>query len=575
MLVKRIVQQFLDEVVNELGKTNRLEFRDFGVFETKLRKARKAQNPKTLEPVSVPEKRTVKFKVGRLMKAKLAELSGTAIDDEAGDIDEMADSGPDDEDNIAEEGRGVDLGLQGGRGGPPLFSQKDKEQGRAVSATTLNRCPLHLNPEPRMLNQRLLAVLDARRVATCFRQRRPVKILDATRVEIDGGSLINFSGNDYLGLSHHPALTASSCDVSGAGASALVSGYTTDHADTEACIARWKGTESAVLLPSGYQANHAAIQTFAGIGGNHGEGVRFLLDKLSHASLIDAVRSTRCPFRIFPHNDVAKVRRLLESAPGDQLQVIVTESIFSMDGDASSLPGLCELREKFHCALLVDEAHGSGVYGPSGAGLAAELSLSDSIDVTVCTFSKAAGLVGGAVCGTQSFGAAVVNFGRAYIYSTAIPPTTARQIRLSIELMSSESWRQTKVRALAREVRAGLTSRGWRLPPGDSPIIPIIVGNEANAIQAATSLEKAGLLAIAIRPPTVASQSCRIRITVNAEHKPEQITVLLEALEKFRQSNLLLRWLSGQCSKHRIRRQRVTQTVLRSRLGTLLRQTGR
>ena len=405
-------------------------------------------------------------------------------------------------------------------------------------------CPPAADHSPQ-LHRRLAQVLDARLASKRLRRRRPLILLDATHVEIDGRRLINFAGNDYLGLSHHPALRSSPGEVSGAGASALVCGYTADHANAEACIARWKNTESAVLLPSGYQANLAAIQTFAGIGGEPAndvnerrirgqdkgmQSVRFLLDKLSHASLIDAVRSTGSPFRIFPHNHVDKLWRLLKSAPRDQQQVIVTESIFSMDGDACPLATLCALREEFGCALLLDEAHGSGVYGVNGAGLAAELKLSDSVDVTVCTFSKAAGLIGGAVGGSNLFCEALANFGRAYIYSTAIPPSLARQIGRAIQLMAEEPERQQKLRRLANDVRSSLTSSGWNLPDGDSPIIPIIVGDEAKAIAAADHLQNAGLLAVAIRPPTVKPNACRLRITLNAAHEPDQISLLLTSL---------------------------------------------
>ena len=384
------------------------------------------------------------------------------------------------------------------------------------------------------LASRLDEALDAVRSIDRYRNRRPLRVVDATNVELDGRRLINFAGNDYLALSRHADLQSArfSSIAAGSTASALVTGYTTEHADAEACIARWKGTDRAVLLPSGYQANHAAIQTFAAMGRNRPESMRFLVDKLAHASLIDAIRATGCPFRVFPHNGMDKLRRLLETSDREQLQVIVTESIFSMDGDACLLPEIAKLREQFGCAILLDEAHGSGVYGPGGSGFAAELKLRDAIDVSVCTFSKAAGLVGGAVCASTPFCEALVNFGRAYIYSTAVPPTLAKQIEKSIELMASEPWRQRIVRRSTIYLRAKLAEAGWIFPAGDSPIVPLVVGDESAALAAARKLESGGILTVAIRPPTVAPQACRLRITVNAAHSIEQLDHLLATLGK-------------------------------------------
>src|SRR4051812_6167694 len=211
----------------------------------------------------------------------------------------------------------------------------------------------------------------------------------------------------------------------GAGAAPLISGYTDLHASAERALARWKGTESAVLLPSGYQANLAAVQALAAIGERSGRPVHFLLDKLVHASLIDAVRETRAEFRIVQHQGVEKIERLLLEGAGERTQVVVTESIFSMDGDAADLSGLAALKAKCPFVLLLDEAHGTGVYGPSGAGLAAERGLGDAVDVTIVTLSKAMGSGGGAVCASSAFCEAVVNFGRAYIFSTPLPPAPA------------------------------------------------------------------------------------------------------------------------------------------------------
>ena len=189
-------------------------------------------------------------------------------------------------------------------------------------------------------------------------------------------------------------------------------------------IAAWKGTEAAILLPSGYQANLAAIQTLAAIGKLTG-GARFLVDKLTHASLIDAIRGSGEPFRIFPHNHMAKLKRLLQESDKAALQVVVTESIFSMDGDAADLRAIAELKLEHEFFLLLDEAHATGVYGPAGAGLAAEYGLRQIVDVSILTLSKALGGIGGAVCGSAVFCEALVNYGRAYLFSTGVPAAVA------------------------------------------------------------------------------------------------------------------------------------------------------
>jgi 8-amino-7-oxononanoate synthase len=364
-----------------------------------------------------------------------------------------------------------------------------------------------------------------------LRTRIPITPIDATHLEIDGRRYVNFASNDYLGLTHHPSVIRAGQEAlakygAGSGASALVSGYTQAHRSAEEAIARWKGTEAAVLLPSGYQSAHAIVQTL------NLPGVRFLLDKLCHASLVDAVRGGGAEFRIYPHNHLEKLERLLADAPAAQRQVVITESIFSMDGDAADLEGIAALKRKYDFVLVLDEAHGSGVYGRDGAGYAAERGFANIVDVSLVTLSKAAGVAGGAICASKAFCDGVVNWGRAYIYSTAIPPSAASAIEAAITVMKAEPQRRQRVRELARRVRDELKSGGLQISDGDSPIIPIILGSEKRALDAANSLREKGILAIAIRPPTVARETSRLRITLSCEHADEEIQMLLEALKK-------------------------------------------
>jgi 8-amino-7-oxononanoate synthase len=339
---------------------------------------------------------------------------------------------------------------------------------------------------PDDLEQFITEDLAARDALHQLRVRRPLEHLSSTHVRCDGVDYVNFASNNYLGLTHHPRLIAAARlslerDGLGSGAASLITGYTTTHAAAEASIARWKGTQDAVLLPSGYQANHAVVQTLAALGEKKG-GVRFLLDKLVHASLVDAVRGSGQPFRVFPHNHLPKLERLLEEAPADQMQVVVTESIFSMDGDAADLAGLVKLKRARPFILVLDEAHGSGVYGPDGAGLAAEVGVSHEVDVSVVTLSKALGSVGGAVCASRQFCAALINHGRAFIYSTAVPPWVAAGAREAIAVLHDEPERAARVRTLARRVREEVALLGFEMPSGDAPIIPIIVGESERAM---------------------------------------------------------------------------------------------
>lgn len=385
----------------------------------------------------------------------------------------------------------------------------------------------------------LSCALDQRRQEQLLRRRLLVQRVDATHVRIDGRVLIDFSSNDYLGLSHHPRVLEAlggDCRQVGAKASGLVSGHSPDHASAERAIAAWKGCEASILLPSGYQANLAAVQTIAAVSEKSGTKTRFLIDKLAHASLIDAVRASGCDFRVFPHNHLDKLRRLLEHAD-DAVQVVVTESIFSMDGDSADLSGLARLKQSHRFVLLLDEAHAGGVYGPYGSGYAAEQGLSNLVDVGVVTLSKALGCSGGAICGSRALIDAVVNFGRACIYSTALSLPIAKAVERAVSVLRDEPWRQVRLRQSAVRVRQVLRSAGLvedtKGQPGileDSPIIPVILKTESAALSASERLAETGLFVVAIRPPTVPRGTSRLRITLSCEHTNDQLDHLLDRL---------------------------------------------
>jgi 8-amino-7-oxononanoate synthase len=374
--------------------------------------------------------------------------------------------------------------------------------------------------------------LHDRRSADLLRRRRVVTPVDGVRMQVDGRIVINFAGNDYFGLTRHPKMLAAlQCSTAaGSGSAALISGYTDAHAAAEADLARWKGTEAALLLPSGYQANTAAVQTLAALGEAAGRPARFLVDKLAHASLIDAVRGSGNAFRVFPHNGIAKLDRLLTDSPAGVMNVVVTESVFSMDGDTADLASLADLKRRHDFVLLLDEAHGSGVYGQDGAGLAAEKNLTSIVDVTVVTLSKALGLAGGAICGGGAFADAVINAGRAYIYSTAVAPATASLVQTALSILRDEPDRQARLRATAAALRRRLAAGGLPVTAGDSPIVPIAVSDEAATLAAAASLFDRGFLVGAVRPPTVPRGTSRLRITISSEHDMQMIDQLVSAI---------------------------------------------
>ena len=316
-------------------------------------------------------------------------------------------------------------------------------------------------------------------------------------------------------------------------------------------IADWKKTGSAVLFPSGYQANAGAIQTAAAVAKLTG-GARFLVDKLAHASLLDAVGAASEPFRVFPHNGMTKLRRLLEEAPKDQLQIVVTESIFSMDGDAADFAALATLKRERNFLLIVDEAHASGVYGSGGAGLPDELGVADIVDVSIVTLSKALGGIGGVVCASSVFCQMMVNRGRAYLYSTSIPAAIAAATEAALKVMRDEPWRQQRVRELARRVRQALaihlseseskatassgaqSNKVLAALEQESPIVPIILGDERAATLAAAKLMEQQIFVVPIRPPTVPRGASRLRVTLCCDHTDAEVDQLIRAIASVR-----------------------------------------
>ena len=380
--------------------------------------------------------------------------------------------------------------------------------------------------------------LEALRARSLDRHLREICTAQGAEIEIGGRRFINFSSNDYLGLANDPMLRqAGSAAIRefgvGAGASRLISGTQSPHVRLERALAKWKGTEAALCFSSGYAAALGTIPALVG------KDDVIVLDKLCHASLIDGAKLSDAILRVFPHNHLAKLESHLGWARReypDKRVIVVTESVFSMDGDRARLRELVELKKRFNALLMLDEAHAVGVIGPNGRGLAAEENLSDDVDVQMGTLSKALGASGGYICGSRDLIDWLINRARAFIYSTAPAPAVAAAASAAIDFLSSPEGEERRLLLwkkinLMQELlpRSGLNKKAG---VAGSAVFPWIVGDEQAALNLAAALQSESFLVPAIRYPTVAKGSARLRITVAALHKEDQIRSLCQAIKR-------------------------------------------
>ncbi len=355
------------------------------------------------------------------------------------------------------------------------------------------------------------------------RRMRVCEPLPRGRCRVDGIELVNLASNDYLGLAGDPRVIAAALDATarygaGARASALVSGRTPLHAELERAIAEFEGTEAAVLFPTGFAANVGAIGSLV-----EADDV-VLCDRLNHASLIDGCRLSGARLRVYSHSDLAHLSSELDKAKGARRRLIVTDSLFSMDGDAAPLTELFALAARSESMLLIDEAHATGVYGASGRGLCEEAGLDGQECIRVGTLSKAIGSQGGFVAGTEALCDWIRNTARPQMFSTALTPGACGAALESLRLIRSEPDRRVRVRDLAREMRSELRAAGWQVTGDvDCPIVPLILGDPQAAVSLSLALQQHGFLVPAIRPPTVPRGTSRLRISLTAEHTSEEI----------------------------------------------------
>lgn len=360
------------------------------------------------------------------------------------------------------------------------------------------------------------------------RQLHPVDRCDRL-VTRGGRTLLNFASNDYLALATHPALRDAVIEAArshgvGAGASRLVTGDLLIHHEVEARFAAFKHAQAALITPTGYAANLAAVTALAG------EGDVLCADKLNHASLVDAARLSGATLRIYPHLNLDKLERLLARSGEARRRLIVTDAVFSMDGDCADLPRLCELRDRYDAILIVDEAHATGVLGESGAGLAEHQGMAGRIDVTVSTAGKALGGLGGIVTGSRLIIETLVSAARTFIYTTAPPPTQVAAIGAALDVVAAEPQRRMHLRRLSDRLRERLISKGWPIAMDPTPIVPLVVGTAEAAIGLSSRLEAAGYLVPAIRPPTVPTGAARLRVSLRADMSDGDIDGLVDIL---------------------------------------------
>ncbi|MEK0361164.1 8-amino-7-oxononanoate synthase [Pseudomonas sp. CBC3] len=370
--------------------------------------------------------------------------------------------------------------------------------------------------------------LAARRAEHLYRQRPLLETPQQPEATVDGERLLAFCSNDYLGLANHPEVIAAMQQGAakwgvGGGASHLVIGHSTPHHELEEALAEFTGRPRALLFSTGYMANLAAVTALVG------QGDTVLEDRLNHASLLDAGLLSGARFSRYLHNDTASLAKRLEKASGNTL--VVTDGVFSMDGDLADLPTLCAEAKRRDAWVMVDDAHGFGPLGKTGSGIVEHFGLGiDDVQVLVGTLGKAFGTAGAFVAGSEELIETLIQFARPYIYTTSQPPAVACATLTSLELLRREGWRREHLNRLIARFRQGAADIGLTLMDSPTPIQPILVGSSERALALSAALKARGILVGAIRPPTVPVGSARLRVTFSALHSEAQVERLLDIL---------------------------------------------
>ena len=399
------------------------------------------------------------------------------------------------------------------------------------------------------MNFNLAERLATRHAENLYRQRPLLESPQGPCITVAGKNYLAFASNDYLGLANHPAVIAAFQQGAkdwgvGGGASHLVLGHSQPHQQLEEALAKFTGRERALVMSSGYLANLAAITALVG------KGDTLLHDRLNHASLLDAGLLSGARFSRYLHKDMASLAKRLQSVQERSAQkqsaqgktLIVTDGVFSMDGDLAPLPEIAALvkaksdensGKNKDTWLMVDDAHGFGVLGKTGGGLVEHYAMTAAdVPVLVGTLGKAFGTAGAFIAGSEALIETIIQFARPYIYTTSSPPAVACATLASLKILQEESWRREHLQALIQQFREGAQALGLNLIDSPTPIQPIIIGDAATTVAVAAQLREEGILVGAIRPPTVPQGSARLRITLTAAHTEQQLDQLLTVLAK-------------------------------------------
>lgn len=372
--------------------------------------------------------------------------------------------------------------------------------------------------------------LNERAALGLLRSRRTLDSPQSPHIVVDGKSYLAFCSNDYLGLANHPQLISALQQGAqqwgvGAGAAHLVSGHFEPHHRLEAQLADFVGKPAALLFSTGYMANLGVVQALVG------KDDTVFADKLNHASLNDAMLLSRAQVKRYRHGDMAQLAALLEQTTGGR-KLVITDAVFSMDGDLAPLPELLALCEQHDAWLLVDDAHGFGVLGAQGRGSLAHFGIASPRIIYMATLGKAAGAFGAFVAAEQVVIDTLVNHARSYVYTTATPPALSATLAESLRLIAECDDRRTHLQNLIAQLRSGLSDLPWSLMPSDTAIQPLLIGNNQQALKLSEALRDLGIWVAAIRPPTVPQGTARLRITLSAAHSAADVSRLIEALHE-------------------------------------------
>ncbi len=372
-------------------------------------------------------------------------------------------------------------------------------------------------------------LLDDLRNRNLFRRCRTVSGPQGPKVTVDGRRVILMCSNNYLGLADHPALAQATSRVAldmgiGAGASRLISGTMELHCELERRLAKFKRAERCVLFNSGYQANVGVISAITG------KNDVIYSDELNHASMIDGARLSRAGVRVYPHLDMERLDNMMRTETIEGRKVIITDGVFSMDGDPAPIRELVELKNRYGAQLIVDEAHATGVIGPGGRGLVAQYGLEESVDVVVGTLGKALGSFGAFAVGCTEIVEWLINTARSFVYTTALPPPVVAASLAALDIIEQEPERIEALKWAASYMRERMANEGLNVENGKIPIIPLVVGNAQKALDFASELLEEGVFCQAIRPPSVPEGTSRLRITVMASHTRDHLDRAIDAI---------------------------------------------